>query len=360
MSTKMNTTSSMCNDILTYLTTDPSRFSLSSLYMQAPTPSDSFFSCSPTTEHSADLTIEAHQSLWASQQTEISKASAPDGCTEGSCLLRHQSDSEIDCRRYKTELCRPFEESGFCKYGNRCQFAHGRHELRTVDRHPKYKTQLCKTFHTTGLCRYGKRCHFIHNDGEGGQIHRLGPQQQPAPGLRKLTGRHNRPMESAEEQQQRTGSFLSPRSVSSSASRYAEELSSVSGMSLPSSAASSPSPSLASFNDEVFSSSAAFEISQIPISRNVPTTPHSASLRATDLYAHPSILSPATDSNRVQSMGISSQDRSHEEAVDLLLRHLTKPQIELLMECLFQSEKRKTSCASSNLYTDDPLSNIGR
>lgn len=65
--------------------------------------------------------------------------------------------------RYKTELCRPFEENGTCKYGDKCQFAHGVKELRSMARHPKYKTELCRTFHSTGLCPYGPRCHFIHN-----------------------------------------------------------------------------------------------------------------------------------------------------------------------------------------------------
>ena len=68
--------------------------------------------------------------------------------------------------RYKTELCRQFEECGRCCYGARCQFAHGRTELRSLMRHPKYKTDLCRTFHTTGLCPYGPRCHFIHNVNE--------------------------------------------------------------------------------------------------------------------------------------------------------------------------------------------------
>jgi len=53
-----------------------------------------------------------------------------------------------------------------CKYGNKCQFAHGRHELRPVIRHPKYKTEICKTFHTNGTCPYGKRCRFVHNTAE--------------------------------------------------------------------------------------------------------------------------------------------------------------------------------------------------
>lgn len=58
---------------------------------------------------------------------------------------------------YKTELCRPFEEAGECKYGDKCQFAHGAHELRNLQRHPKYKTELCRTFHSVGFCPYGAR-----------------------------------------------------------------------------------------------------------------------------------------------------------------------------------------------------------
>jgi len=53
-----------------------------------------------------------------------------------------------------------------CKYGTKCQFAHGKHELRPVIRHPKYKTEICKTFHTNGTCPYGKRCRFVHNPTE--------------------------------------------------------------------------------------------------------------------------------------------------------------------------------------------------
>ncbi|XP_037534065.1 mRNA decay activator protein ZFP36 [Nematolebias whitei] len=68
--------------------------------------------------------------------------------------------------RYKTELCRSFTENGLCKYGGKCQFAHGPEELRDLNRHPKYKTEPCRTFHTIGFCPYGIRCHFIHNGEE--------------------------------------------------------------------------------------------------------------------------------------------------------------------------------------------------
>jgi hypothetical protein len=45
---------------------------------------------------------------------------------------------------YKTELCRSWEEKGTCRYGGKCQFAHGEDELRKVARHPKYKTEICR------------------------------------------------------------------------------------------------------------------------------------------------------------------------------------------------------------------------
>jgi len=63
---------------------------------------------------------------------------------------------------YKTELCRSFGETGICRYGHKCQFAHGEHEVRVILRHPKYKTENCKTFVATGTCPYGPRCRFIH------------------------------------------------------------------------------------------------------------------------------------------------------------------------------------------------------
>lgn len=79
---------------------------------------------------------------------------------------QHRKRNSTNSSRYKTELCRPFEENGTCKYGDKRQFAHGFHELRGLNRHPKYKTEFCRTYHTIGFCPYGPRCHFIHNDEE--------------------------------------------------------------------------------------------------------------------------------------------------------------------------------------------------
>lgn len=69
--------------------------------------------------------------------------------------------------RFKTEFCRNFREKGECIYGNQCQFAHGKAEIRQdMIRHNKYKTKLCQKYWIKGWCAYGTRCNFIHQEEE--------------------------------------------------------------------------------------------------------------------------------------------------------------------------------------------------
>merc|ERR1712062_346543 len=68
--------------------------------------------------------------------------------------------------RYKTEICRNFKERSKCIYGDKCQFAHGRRELRDVIRNTKYKTKLCQKYWLVGYCAYGPRCNFLHYELE--------------------------------------------------------------------------------------------------------------------------------------------------------------------------------------------------
>ncbi|XP_061575254.1 mRNA decay activator protein ZFP36 [Cololabis saira] len=96
--------------------------------------------------------------------------------------LQAQLPPMLSSNRYKTELCRGFQETGSCKYGNKCQFAHGEAELRGLYRHPKYKTEPCRTFYNFGYCPYGSRCHFIHEErASGGPLMSGKFQRQPAP-----------------------------------------------------------------------------------------------------------------------------------------------------------------------------------
>lgn len=50
-----------------------------------------------------------------------------------------------------------------CPFGDRCNFAHGEHELKSRDfTHPNYKTVKCRNYYINGYCCFGARCQFIH------------------------------------------------------------------------------------------------------------------------------------------------------------------------------------------------------
>jgi hypothetical protein len=75
--------------------------------------------------------------------------------------------------KYKTELCKSWSETGFCVYGNKCRFAHGRHELssKPIDT-CKYKMKECNSFKELGFCMYGTRCNFKHDERKMDILHR--------------------------------------------------------------------------------------------------------------------------------------------------------------------------------------------
>jgi len=92
------------------------------------------------------------------QNRNIIKSSSFESC--GGSMAKGKN--VYDHKLFKTEMCRGWMELGSCTYGNRCCFAHGRHELRIKPkRHWKYKTKLCTKF-LSGYCPYGSRCCFVH------------------------------------------------------------------------------------------------------------------------------------------------------------------------------------------------------
>ena len=83
--------------------------------------------------------------------------------------------------KYKTVLCKHFhEDPNSCAKGNACQFAHGHDELRKhSERIPdevqlklmrvpynNYKTQVCRFFQEQGYCQYDRNCTYAHGDAE--------------------------------------------------------------------------------------------------------------------------------------------------------------------------------------------------
>merc|ERR1712048_1164111 len=99
--------------------------------------------------------------------------------------------TKFNTQRYKSEICQRFMENGSCKYGEKCQFAHGEDELRYVYKHPKYKTLPCKTFHQSGVCSYGNRCNFLHAETEDDLVKQRIKQQSQrrmsVPNVRLMT-----------------------------------------------------------------------------------------------------------------------------------------------------------------------------
>lgn len=73
---------------------------------------------------------------------------------------------KTDKTKYKTEMCKNWIEVGNCRYGNKCQFAHGDFELigKPLPQNTKYKSKICTTFSEKLFCPYGKRCLFRHED----------------------------------------------------------------------------------------------------------------------------------------------------------------------------------------------------
>lgn len=72
--------------------------------------------------------------------------------------------------KYKTELCKKWVETGFCVYGNKCRFAHGKNELVQRAQGKNYKKKQCKSFQETGFCPYGSRCNFKHDERKLSEI----------------------------------------------------------------------------------------------------------------------------------------------------------------------------------------------
>jgi len=117
--------------------------------------------------------------------------------------------------KYKTSMCRHYEQNGTCQLGARCHFAHGKDELRkmtdpiptvsqTQSQQPmeqakpmssqgqmggfqssyplvpssNYKTVKCKYFEK-GYCKYNQSCSFAHGDTDMRMT--SSKQDQPSP-----------------------------------------------------------------------------------------------------------------------------------------------------------------------------------
>jgi len=86
------------------------------------------------------------------------------------------NDVKATAQKYKTELCKNWIENNHCRYGKKCQFAHGKEELATykaaANTEEKMRTKNCRTFYKEKQCSYGGRCMFRHEHRHFNQIAR--------------------------------------------------------------------------------------------------------------------------------------------------------------------------------------------
>lgn len=120
----------------------------------------------------------------------VARPTSPDSDTSSQTASERRSDSGSTtggASNFKTRMCKNYEKNGYCKFGERCNFAHGRDELRRGERAQqrneqsesgrcspngsqdgsgKFKTRLCATYATKGQCPNGEKCTYAHGEDE--------------------------------------------------------------------------------------------------------------------------------------------------------------------------------------------------
>jgi len=92
---------------------------------------------------------------------------------ESEKVCQHTQGSEqVDDGKYKTEMCKNWIETNQCRYGSKCQFAHGKEELAVFKRSTQRRTKNCRVFYKEKQCMYGSRCMFRHEHRHFDQIMR--------------------------------------------------------------------------------------------------------------------------------------------------------------------------------------------
>ena len=107
----------------------------------------------------------------ASCNTDFSSSSDSPRSSPLQCFRKLKKMNSVDLvkenqsdKKFKTELCKGFSENGFCGYGTKCRFAHGKDELfQKPVQAKKYKQKECTSFFNDMYCCYGPRCHFKHS-----------------------------------------------------------------------------------------------------------------------------------------------------------------------------------------------------
>eukprot|EP00826_Nyctotherus_ovalis_P044243 TRINITY_DN4767_c0_g1_i4.p1 TRINITY_DN4767_c0_g1~~TRINITY_DN4767_c0_g1_i4.p1 ORF type:complete len:259 (-),score=64.62 TRINITY_DN4767_c0_g1_i4:113-889(-) len=136
---------------------------------QNPKTSGAENNCADTANSQGDCQLASKEGSCGREEGQAGETQYPDlQCKKPRRVFKTREDKQRFVQTFlakeKTELCKNWEAYHYCKFGDRCSFAHGIEELRSrTDMPPTYKLKQCKQFSETGTCSYGMRCQFIHN-----------------------------------------------------------------------------------------------------------------------------------------------------------------------------------------------------
>ena len=106
-------------------------------------------------QNSSDSTTEENE--------EIKNQTQPQNIIQKQEKKPFKSTSNDFKVKYKTELCKFYTLTGYCKFGENCAYAHGIENLRSkVTNSIFFRSKKCVSFFEKGFCPYGNRCQFQH------------------------------------------------------------------------------------------------------------------------------------------------------------------------------------------------------
>lgn len=118
-----------------------------------------------TTENLERLSLTSEKPA-CKPAVHIKKTTSSGNSNSGGGSGHNSAREDTNRGLYKTELCESYTTKGTCRYGNKCQFAHGLSELKFRQFGNNFRTKPCINWTKLGYCPYGKRCCFKHGSDQ--------------------------------------------------------------------------------------------------------------------------------------------------------------------------------------------------
>jgi len=150
--------------------------------IQVPSPQAVCTMAPPTPMPGFTLTPRLSKSNSASPTSQSDKAAQDEQSNRdgGNVLPQNLRGDPFRSAKVKTEMCRDYNKPGGCRFGDKCNYAHGEHQLKNqklmdlaaaglVDIEV-YRTHVCVPWVATGACPFDQRCARLHDPRVNGTV----------------------------------------------------------------------------------------------------------------------------------------------------------------------------------------------